>query len=344
MSNKNTKTAQFGGVGGGGSGSPFQPGGSPIGRGGNKGGGYDINVFWNDEDTLEKLICHKHPDADNSDRNIESRLTPQHTYAEENKNYYLTPAERVRARFREELHKHKKLMENHAKSIQENSVEFIKTHFQPKEEHILTIEEKLKQRRKYSDDPKQNYFQYEDDIPELIQPERTHLVLSDKNQTLRKADMISRPNQITDEQDEKENIFDKARYTTYPEGSLKTLVDSYDVEEFLGKNKGNGAGVNRNYTSSDGLYYEDTLLNTPDMEAQPSFPNYDASTYTSKQSDLFKPLESQLHSTSPRDRLNRNLPSSSIDNNINTTTEDLGVEDKYKGSTYIGMHSPSPWG
>ena len=343
MSNKNTKTAQFGGVGGGGSGSPFQPGGSPIGRGGNKGGGYDINQFWNDEDTLEKLISHKHPDSDESDRNIESRLTPQHSYIEENKNYYLTPAERVRARFREELHKHKKLMENHAKSIQENSVEYIQAHFQPKEEHILTIEEKLKQRRKYSDDPKQNYFQYEDDIPELIQPERTHPVLSHKNNHNKTADMISRPNQITDEYDN-ENVFDRARYTTYPEGSVKTLINNQDVEEFLGKNKGNGAGVNRNYTSSDGLYNEDTLLDTPDMETQPSYSNSDTGTVTIEESDLFKPLETQLHSTSPRDRLNRNLPSSGVDNNINTTLEDLGIEDKYKGSTYIGMHSPSPWG
>ena len=344
MSNKNTKTAQFGGVGGGGSGSPFSPGGSPIGRGGSKGGGYDINQFWNDEDTLEKLISHKHPDADESDRNLESRLTPQHSYAEENKNYYLTPAERVRARFREELHKHKKLMENHAKSIQENSVEYIKTHFQPKEEHIHTIEEKLKQRRKYSDDPKQNYFQFEDDIPELIQPERYHPVLSNKNNSVKTADLISRPNQITDEYDEKENTFDKARYTTYPEGSVKTLINNDDVEEFLGKNKGNGAGVDRNYTSSDGLYNEDTVLDTPDMETQPSYSNSDTGTVTIEESDLFKPLETQLHTRSPQDRLNRNLPSSGVDNNINTTMEDLGIEDKYKGSTFIGMHSPSPWG
>lgn len=343
MSNKNTKIAQFGGVGGGGSGSAFQPGGSPIGRGGNKGGGHDINQFWNDEDTLEKLISHKHLDADLSDRNLEARLTPQHSYAEENKNYYLTPAERVRARFREELYKHKQLMENHAKSIQENSVEYIQTHFQPKEEHILTIEEKLKQRRKYSDDPKQNYFQYEDDIPELIQPERTHPVLSHKNNLNKTADLISRPNQITDEYD-KENVFDKARYTTYPEGSLKTLVDSQDVEEFLSGSKGNGPGVNRNYMNSDGSYNEETLLDFPDMETKPSFPNFDASTYTNKESNLFKPLEAQLHSTSPKSVLERNLPSINIDNNINTTTEDLGVEDKYKGSTFIGMHSPSPWG
>jgi len=343
MSNKITKTAQFGGIGGGGSGSAFQPGGSPIGRGGSKGGGYDINQFWSDEDTLEKLISNKHLDADQSDRNFEARLTPQHTYTEENKNYYLTPAERVRARFREELHKHKKLMENHAKSIQENSVEYIQTHFQPKEEHILTIEEKLKQRRKYSDDPKQNYFQYEDDIPDLIQPERVHPILSNKNNPIKTADMISRPNQITDEQDEKENIFDKARYTTYPEGSLKTLVDSYDVEEFLSGSKGNGSGVNRNYINSDGLYNEDTILGTPDTETKPSFPNSGKSTYTFDASNLFKPLEAQLHSTSPKSVLERNLPSINVDNNINTTTEDLGVEDKYKGSTYIGMHSPSPW-
>ena len=124
---------------------------------------------------------------------------------------------------------------------------------------------------------------------------------------------------------------------------MKTLVDSYDVEEFLSGSKGNGSGVNRNYINSDGLYDEDTILDTPDTESLPSFPNSNKSTYTFEESNLFKPLEAQLHSSSPKSVLERNLPSINVDNNINTTTEDLGVEDKYKGSTFIGMHSPSPW-
>ena len=341
MSNKNTKTAQFGGVGGGGSGSPFQPGGSPIGRGGNKGGGYEINQFWSDEDTLEKLISHKHPDADESDRNIESRLTPQHSYAEENKNYYLTPAERVRARFREELHKHKKLMENHAKSIQENSVEFIKTHYQPKEEHLITIEERLKQRRRYSDDPKQNYFQYEDDIPELIKPERYHPVISNKNNAIKTADIISRPNQITDEEEEyQQNPVDDFRYHNAPMGNFKMLLTDQDLDEYLYE----GDGANRGYQDKDGLYNEDTVLDTPDTETLPTNSNSAKGPVSIEDNDLFKPLETQLHSTSPQSRFDRNQPSARIDAAMNSSTEDMGVEDKYQGSTHYGLHSPSPWG
>jgi hypothetical protein len=43
MSSKNIRTAQFGGVGGGGNGSPFSPGKSPIGSGGKNPGGYEVN-------------------------------------------------------------------------------------------------------------------------------------------------------------------------------------------------------------------------------------------------------------------------------------------------------------
>ena len=344
---KNIKTSQFGGVGGGYSGSPYQPGGSPLARGGSKGVAYDVNSVWGDENTLEKLISKTHPDADYSDRNIESRLTPQHEYQEENKNYYLDPKERLRARFREELHAHKQLLEDHAKSLQENSVEYIKNNYAPKEEHMLTMEQQLKQRRKYSDNPKQNYFKYEDDIPELIQPERTHPVLSKNNIQIKKADIISRPGQITDELASEENWVDSERYKNAPMGNFNMLKKQIDLPKYLYE----GDGANVSYQQEDGLWLEDTVLDYPDSETLPVFSNSaKGSVYIKNDDDnnLFKPLkgntESQLHQTFPLTRFDRNQPSSRIDVATNTTTEDMGVEDEYQGSSYIGMSSPSPWG
>ncbi len=52
MSN-NIRTAQFGGVGGGGNGSPFQPGGSPIGRGGSNRGGHEINLYVDEDASFD---------------------------------------------------------------------------------------------------------------------------------------------------------------------------------------------------------------------------------------------------------------------------------------------------
>jgi hypothetical protein len=60
MSSKNIKTAQFGGVGGGGNGSPFSPGKSPIGSGGKNPGGYEVNSDWDENLTLEKMLTKTH--------------------------------------------------------------------------------------------------------------------------------------------------------------------------------------------------------------------------------------------------------------------------------------------
>lgn len=335
---KNIKTSQFGGIGGGGSGSPYQPGGSPLGRGGSKGVAYDVNELWGDDKTIEMLICKTHPDADYSDRNIEARLTPQHEYQEENKNYYLDPKERLRARFREELHKHKRLLEDHAKSLQENSVEFIKSNFAPKEEHMLTIEQKLKERRKYSDNPKQNYFKYEDDIPELIQPERTHPVLSNNSKQIVTADIISRPNQITDELATEENWVDNERYKNAPMGNFKVLKTQFDLPEYLYE----GDGANLSYQQEDGLWLEDTILDTPDKETLPSFSNSGKGPVTIHDSDdsLYIPLQQK---PAIETRFDRNQPSARIDA-AKTSTEDMGIFDKYEGSALFGNFSPSPWG
>lgn len=343
---KNIKTAQFGGIGGGYSGSPYQPGGSPLGRGGSKGIAYDVNSIWGDENTLEKLISKTHPDADCSDRNMEARLTPQHDYKEENKNYYLDPKERLRARFREELHKHKQLLEDHAKSLQENSVEFIKNNYAPKEEHMMTMEQQLKQRRMYSDNPKQNYFKYEDDIPELIQPERTHPVFSNNDKRIKKADIISRPGQITDELASEENWVDDERYKNAPMGNFKMLKTQIDLPEYLYE----GDGANTSYQEKDGLWLEDTVLDFPDSETLPSVSNSAKGPVTIQndgKNNLYKPIqstESALHPTTPLTRFDRNQPAARIDIAPNTSMEDMSVFEKYPKSSQIGNFSPSPWG
>jgi len=305
MSSKNIKTAQFGGVGGGYQGSPFSPGASPLGRGGNPGTANDINVPWKDDKTLESMLSRIHMDQDVSDRNIETRLTPQHQYSEETKNYILDPNERLRAKFRAELHKYKKSLEEHADSLEKNSVEYINKYFQPKTEHITTMEEQLKKRRLYNDDPKKNYFQYEDDIPELIQPTRIHVSKNKNEKKVISNYEISRPNEMSsfidgnkDTADEENEAY-KVRYQTFPSGSFKPIINMEDVEEFL---KG-GAGANRSYVNDDGSNNEETL-DSPYLE------------------------------TDPIDAYTRN----NLENQ-----ESGGIEDLYPGQNEIGRFSPSPF-
>jgi hypothetical protein len=336
MSSKNIKTAQFGGVGGGYQGSPFSPGASPIGRGGNPGTANDINVPWKDDKTLESMLSRIHMDQDVSDRNIETRLTPQHQYSEETKNYILDPNERLRAKFRAELHKYKKSLEEHADSLEKNSVEYINKYFQPKTEHVTTMEEQLKKRRLYNDDPKKNYFQYEDDIPELIQPTRIHTSKNKNEKKVISNYEISRPNEMSsfidgnkDTADEENEAY-KVRYQTYPSGSVKPMINMEDVEDFL---KG-GAGVNRGYVNDDGAYNEETVLNNQYKETLPNVHPRSEIAPMVKKINPFKSLEANFREVSPLDMYTRN--------NLQNQ-EAAGVEDLYPGQNEIGRFSPSPF-
>ena len=138
MSSKNIKTAQFGGVGGGGNGSPFGPGKSPIGSGGKNPGGGQINTNYDENDTLNKLIEKTHIDPDTTDRNIEARITPFHKNFEETKQYILDPVERLQEKNRAKLHNLKQSLENYANKANQKY-----TTDPPKKEHVSTIEEKI---------------------------------------------------------------------------------------------------------------------------------------------------------------------------------------------------------
>jgi hypothetical protein len=151
MSN-NIRIAQFGGVGGGGNGNAFQPGGSPIGRGGSNRGGHEINIYVDEDASFDKLLRRTHIEPDNRDVNIESRLTPQHKNYEDLIPYELTPEERMRAKFKAQLHNYKNSLENAANSLLKNSPAYIKEHYHPKPEHMMTMEQALEDRHKYKKD------------------------------------------------------------------------------------------------------------------------------------------------------------------------------------------------
>lgn len=331
---QNIRTAQFGGVGGAGSGSPFAPGKSPIGTGGKNPGGWDINASFDEDMNFEKLLSRTHPDLDNSDRNFESRLTPQHQHVEELKNYFLTPQERLREKFRRELHNYKKSLEDHADNLKKNSVEYIKLHFQPKEEHMMTMEMSLGKRRKY-DDTKIVRHKYEDEVPEQIKPERIHPVFSSSE--VNRIAQISSRNRLTDEEPpgtEERNQFDIAKYTRPPLGRAPVLINGDELEQYFSELRQEAAPNDKGQRENADT---DTVLTLPD-------PDYKANVHPRNEIanepaddgvneiDLFIPLEQNLHpKKTPKNYYDRN----------NMGNEDMGVEEVYPGSAFFGIHTPA---
>lgn len=109
------KVAQFGGVGGGGNGSPYAPGRSPIGRGGMNSGGNLVNPTYDEKNSFEdrlKSVRQNDFNFDNSDLNIEARHMFMHKDIESNKNYILSPEERRKERFRAQLHEFNNELKN----------------------------------------------------------------------------------------------------------------------------------------------------------------------------------------------------------------------------------------
>jgi len=342
MSSKNIKTAQFGGVGGGGNGSPFAPGKSPIGSGGKNPGGYEVNSDWDENKTLEKMLSKTHEDMDLSDRNFESRLTPQHQHFEENKVYVLDPMERLKEKFRAELHAYKKSLEEHADSLEKNSVKYIQEHYKLTDNDLQTMEQRLHQRRHF-DDSKKREFKYEDKTPDQIKPERAHPVLSD-TQMNRIATIVMRDKltQENDEDVEQRNIYDKKRYTDPPIGRTPVLTNGDELgqytEDMLHEYtpESNGAmEVGDLVTDETNPDYEPNIHPRNEIANEPADDELEGI-------NVFQTLEDNLH--------NRKAPDNQFDrNNMSSDKEkfgdeDMGVEDVYKGSPWFGSHTPASFG
>lgn len=226
---KSIKIAQFGGIGGGGTASPYSPGGSPIGKGGYNPGGWDINAFIEDI-SFEHFLARTHNPVDPSEeRNIEVRLEIFHRFSEDDTiPFELTPRERYKKKVKEEIEKHEKFLQDAGNRLRNNSVKFIKEHYKPKNEHVVGIEELLSSKRKYEDGFKSNLI---DNIPDLIKPERIHWAIRDLDKIVA-AYPIKRRDRVTVDDSEEQSEFETYRKTHFPNpvpllGPADLTLDEY---------------------------------------------------------------------------------------------------------------------
>lgn len=254
---KNIRLAYYGGVGGSGSG-PWQPGGSPIGRGGSNPGGWDINSFVADKSFDAHIERVRNPAPDDPERNIEKRIEHFHQYNESDSiPYNLTPEERRRLKLREFIRLKNQYLEDAANRIDTNSVGYINENYGPKEEHITSIEELLSSRRKY-EDGKIVRHKYEDAVPDTIKPERVHYANKDYPSKSRIR--------LTDE-DANENPYYEAQYGTQslPSGLTPLLVSGDQFDSYLEEGaKLDRGGMDETYNEVNTADFYPDLVMDPD--------------------------------------------------------------------------------
>ena len=329
MSN-NIRTAQFGGVGGGGNGSPFQPGGSPIGRGGGNRGGHEINLYVDEDASFDKLLRRTHIEPDTRDVNLEARLTPQHKHYEELIPYELTPEERLRAKFRAQLHNYKQSLENAANDLLKNSPEYIRNHYQPKKEHMMTMEQSLEDRHKYNKD-----FKYpREDYKDPDKPERLHFAITDKTINRIAEDYeIARRNRLTKEYPEERNEFDENQFSYVPIGKTPILTHGEDFNDYIDHL------MIEKTPDEDGFQeygLKDTVLTYPDPDTKPNVhapKDIAPESEATKNIDPFVSLEQQLN---PKKK-----DTSYLDYIDPSNKEPKGVEESYPGSAFYGISGHS---
>lgn len=327
------KVAQFGGVGGGGNGSPYAPGRSPIGRGGMNSGGNQINPSYDEKNSFEdrlKSVRQNEFNFDNSDSNIEARHMFMHKDIESNKNYILTREERIKERLRSQLHEFNEELKKHADNLQTYSVEYLKANAYLKDEDLVGFDLLLSSRRHF-DDTKKREFEYEDDVPTPDAPSRTHPVLS--NAQLERIAIITRRDQLTDQEDsdvEERSVFDIAAKTIPPLGPTPTL-DS-DIDEYFKK-------LRQQYTpQSDGLMeMKDNMPDYPDPDTLPS------NIYPGEVSKKIVHMKDRSIFDLNPDKTPENIFDR---NNMSAKKGELGQEamdetEVYEGSQWFGVHSPA---
>lgn len=315
---ENIRLAQFGGVGGGGQVSPFTPGGSPIGRGGRNRGGHEVNLYVDEDANFDKLLRKTHQEFDGRDVNLESRLTPQHKHYEESIPYLLTPDERMRAKLRAQLHNYKQSLENAANDLHKNSPKYIREHYRPKPEHLMTMEESLEDRHKYKKD-----FQYpREKYQDPDKPSRMHFAISDNDMNRLAAEyQVMRRNRMTEEYAEPRNRYDIEQFSNEPLGKTPLLEHGEDLNQYFNDL------ININTPDKDGYQeYElkDTILSYPNPDSNVDLTPRKFTGEESvelKQLDPFKNLESNMHT--------EKMPSSYFNFVKPTLRDDESVEEQY---------------
>jgi hypothetical protein len=276
------------------------------------------------------LLRRTHIEPDTRDVNIESRLTPQHKNYEELIPYELTPEERLRAKFRAQLHNYKKSLENAASDLMKNSPAYIRDHYQPKKEHMMTMEQSLEDRHKYNKDFKYPREEYKD--PD--KPERLHFAISDKSINRIAEDYeIARRNRMTKEYPEERNEFDENQFSYVPIGKTPILTHGEDFNDYI-----NHLMIEKT-PNEDGFQeygLKDTLLSYPDPDTKPNIyapKDIAPKSEATKDIDPFVSFEQQLN---PKKK-----DTNYLDFIDPSNKEPKGVEESYPGSAFYGISGHS---
>lgn len=333
---KNVRTAQFGGVGGGGTPSPFTPGRKPMGVGKSQGQNSAVNMYINEDDNFEKIISRTHQDAEYNDDSIETKLTIFHKHNVEMGfiNYELTPLERMQTKYRAILHNYKENLEKEADSLLKNSPAYIKKHVKTDKKHLMTMEQSLEERHKYKKDTEFPREKYTDPDP----PSRSHFALTE-DQMIRIAFEVSnddtkdyevgqRGRVTKDYPKDERNKVDNYRFRHIPEMSYVTL-DGDDGFQGLENYLDNSAKSDRDGTSS--TWNEPTVQDYPNPDGKA---NINPAQLQNKPAPGGQYLNANDPNMTTEEKLNKNkMPTTYYDFNGNEK-EDRGVEDIYNTLGY----------
>ena len=334
---KNVRTAQFGGVGGGGTPSPFTPGRKPMGVGKSQGQNSAVNMYINEDDSFERILSRTHQDNEYNDDNIETKLTMFHKQNVEMGfiNYELTPLERLQVKYRAVLHNYKLNLEREADSLLKNSPAYIKENFKTDKKHLQTMEQSLEARHKYKSDTK--YPREEDQDPD--RPSRIHFALSEE-QLIRIAREIANPDdenyavglfgsEVTEPVPGEQRKFDE-RFNNFPEMSYIKL-DGQDGFDGLNNYLDNSAKSNRDGLSDK--YKETTIQDYPNPDGKA---NVSPAQLENKPTPGGQYPNANDPNMTTEAKMHKNKMPTTYRDFINADEEKTATESIYPGSVFFG--------
>jgi hypothetical protein len=226
---KNVRVAQFGGVGGG-MPQKWMPGSSPNARETTGGGQFNFAI----DAGLDAVMARTRKDVDNDymyDANMESRLQQFHTYLEDDTKPYLPFKERQKIKEYENIQRREKFYKDTDKAVFENSPQFVKEHFGPKIEHMISMEDQLKTVRKNDDDRTKASA----DKVFTLDPEGQEKLASTVVAKIRHTtNTVFGPHS---DEEERTDSPDYSQFHTFPMGNSGDMVAGFsqgDVDKYLG--------------------------------------------------------------------------------------------------------------
>jgi hypothetical protein len=216
---------------------------------------------------------------------MEARLVSQHTFKEDdavNNLDILDVDERNAFKLRTKLRAHKHMLEKAATQMQAN----------PHHEKIQnsTMEESLKARRKYKDGQK---FDYEDDVPAQIKPERVHYS-SKSNERLAIDFNYRRRDQINEVEPGDADAWWQATKNQVPMGKAPLLVNGAELDQYFDDL------LKENNPNPSGLWNEENIQNEEivDPDSKANFSGNSSAKNYDKRNNTTMSLEQQLRGDS----------------------------------------------